>query len=82
LIIREAFYIYRKGNYDDAIDKLLSIKEDAFNYPSALLLKAFSYEGKGNKEEARKLYSRIKEVYGNTYFARVATAMLLALKDN
>ncbi len=77
---KTAFELYKEGKKEDSLNKLNSITEKDFNYPSALLLKAQINDLSGKTKEAKKLYEEIVEKYSNTYFARIATARLLELQ--
>ena len=78
---KEAFAYYVQKKYDRALNKLSLIGKGDFNYPSALLLKAFVYEDKGEKKEALSLYGDIIKSYAGSYFARIARARLYTLRN-
>ncbi|RME12115.1 MAG: hypothetical protein D6804_02070, partial [Aquificota bacterium] len=53
------------------------IREEDFNYVSALLLKAQVLRKEGRTQEAQALLKKIEEKFPNTYFANIAQALSL-----
>ncbi len=80
LLERKAYELYKKGKPKEALKKLDKINKKDFNYPSALLLKAFIYEDLGYTDKARLIYNELFSDYGETYFGKVAYARLLELE--
>lgn len=78
---KEAYELYEEKKYEEALSKLKAIKEESFNYPSSLMLKAFIYEVQGKEEEAKKTYSILRDKYAGSYFSRIAYARLLSLEN-
>ena len=78
---RKAYSLYVERKYKKALDLLKGIDEDKFNYPSALLLKAFTLEVEGNEGEAKEIYRRLQRDYKDTYFGKLAYGFLLSLQD-
>jgi len=75
---REAFTLYSKKDYDRSLSFLEKVDKERFNYPSALLLKAFDLEAKGDREGAKDIYRTLEKEYPETYFGRIASAFLLS----
>ena len=78
---RKAYTLYKEKNYTDALNSLESIDKEKFNYPSALLLKAFTLQAKGDVKGAKEIYNQLSKDYKDTYFGRIAYGFLLSLKD-
>ncbi len=78
---KEAFNLYRKKKYAKALEKLQTVDKGSFNYPSALLLKAFIYEAQNRKKEAKSIYEELIKDFGKTYFGRIAYGRFLLLKE-
>ena len=78
---REAFRLYTERKYGEALSLLREVDEDKFNYPSALLLKAFTLQAKGDEKEATEIYRRLSKEYKGTYFGRIAYGFLLSTRD-
>ncbi len=74
---RKAYKLYTSGRAEEAVEILDRIDKDKFNYPSALLLKAFSLEKKGDRKSAKEIYRELTKEFGGTYFGRVAYGFLL-----
>lgn len=74
---REAFTLYSKKEYDRSLSILEKVDKEHFNYPSALLLKAFDLEGKGDRKSALEVYKTLQKDYPETYFGKIASAFLL-----
>ncbi len=78
---KEAFLLYREGKLNEALDKLSGIKNKDFNYPSALILKGFIYEAKGDTERAEEIYKRVLAKYPVSYFGKLANTRLTILES-
>ena len=76
---KEAYTLYEGKKYEESLKKLSSITEKDFNHPSAILLRAFIEESKGNVDKARELYEGLRAKFGNTYFSNIAYGRLLML---
>ena len=76
---KDAFGVYSEKKYEEALKELSQINEEDFNYPSALMLRAFVYEDRGEKKQALSLYEELVKDYPNSYFARIAKARSLML---
>ena len=74
---RKAYRLYTNGEVQEAVKILDNIGKDKFNYPSALLLKAFSLEKRGDRKSAKEIYRELTKEFGGTYFGRVAYGFLL-----
>ncbi len=74
---RRAYELYAGGKADEALRILERIDKERFNYPSALLLKAFALEKKGDRKSAKEIYRELTKEFGGTYFGRVAYGFLL-----
>lgn len=77
---RKAYELFRKGRHAEALRELEAIKEEDFNYLSALLLKAQVLEKEGKTQEARAVLKKIEEKAPDTYFASMAQALLLRVE--
>ncbi len=77
---KEAYLLYSKKKYRDSIALLERVKKEYFNYPSALLLRAFNFEATGENEKALKIYEELSRYYGETYFGRIAIGRMLSLR--
>ncbi len=74
---RKAYELYSEGRTEEALKILEKVGKDKFNYPSALLLKAFSLEKSGDRKSAKEIYRELTKEFGGTYFGRVAYGFLL-----
>ncbi|MFN3870622.1 MAG: tetratricopeptide repeat protein [Aquificaceae bacterium] len=73
---RYAYYLFKQGKDQEAIKSLEAIKEEDFNYPSAMLLKAQILKKMGKEQEAKELLKVVREKAKDTYFANIALALL------
>lgn len=71
---RYAFYLFKQGKLEQALNELNSIREDDFNFLSATLLKAQILQKQGKEEDAKKLLEIVKEKGKDSYFANIAQA--------
>ncbi|MEJ5339675.1 MAG: tetratricopeptide repeat protein [Aquificaceae bacterium] len=74
---RYAYELFKKGKNREALRELEGIREEDFNYVSALLLKAQVLRKEGRTQEAQALLKKIEEKFPNTYFANIAQALSL-----
>lgn len=74
---RYAYELFKRGKVADALRELEQIKEEDFNYASALLLKAQILEKQGKLEESRALLKKVEQKSPDTYFASMAQALSL-----
>ncbi len=74
---KEAFRLLKEGKAKIALSKLGAIKKEDFNYPSALLLKAFIKKAQGEEGEAKRIFVEIISKFPGSYFAEIAQAELL-----
>lgn len=73
---RYAYYLFKQGKGQEALAELEKIREEDFNYVSALLLKAQILQREGKEVEAREVLRQVIEKSPDTYFANVAFALL------
>lgn len=74
---RYAYELFKKGKHTQALQELEKIKEEDFNYASALLLKAQILEKQGKLQESKAILKKIEQKSSDTYFASVAQALSL-----
>ncbi|EDP73655.1 tetratricopeptide repeat protein [Hydrogenivirga sp. 128-5-R1-1] len=63
----EGYLNYKNKKYDNALSKLNQINQSNFNYLSALTLKGFIYEKKGDTQKAKEIFDEIKELSKEKY---------------
>ncbi len=74
---RYAYELFKEGKSQEALRELESIREEDFNYTSALLLKAQILKREGKLEESKSVLKKIEEKSPGTYFANMAQALSL-----
>ncbi|RMH06502.1 MAG: hypothetical protein D6699_02245 [Aquificota bacterium] len=74
---RYAFALFKEGKNKEALKVLEQIREEDFNYYSALLLKAQILEKEGKKEEALNIYRLVAEKQKDKYLGNLARSFLL-----
>ncbi len=80
-IEKKAFLLHKEGKSKEAVKLLSEIKEEDFNYPSSLLLKAVIYEELKDYERAKKLYELLLTKYPITYFGKFANTRLTIIES-
>ena len=73
---RYAYYLFNQGKSQEALKELEKIREEDFNYVSALLLKAQILQKEGKDKEAGEVLKKVINKSPNTYFANIALALL------
>ncbi len=63
----EGYLFYKDKQYSKSLDKLNLVKQDNFNYLSALTLKAIIFDKQRNKEKATELFGEIEALAKNKY---------------
>ncbi|MCX8060495.1 MAG: tetratricopeptide repeat protein [Aquificaceae bacterium] len=75
---RYAYHLFKQGKVREALKELEAIKEEDFNYASALLLRSQILAKEGREKEAKELLKKVRDKDPNSYFANLSQALELA----